>query len=87
MTNEQKYFTIIIIKVNFVLIACFFTTNCKAKHFILGRILFMEFIKKMKKREFIEMGLKTLIAFFACFIAIVLMCGMIYSIGIKSYMK
>ncbi len=47
----------------------------------------MEFIKKMKKREFIEMGLKTLIAFFACFIAVVLMCGMIYSIGIKSYMK
>lgn len=65
----------------------FFTANCKAKHFILGRILFMEFIKKMKKREFIEMGLKTLIAFFACFIAVVLMCGMIYSIGIKSYMK
>ncbi len=47
----------------------------------------MEFIKKMRKREFIEMGLKTAIAFFACFIAVVLMCGMIYSIGISSYMK
>lgn len=47
----------------------------------------MDFIKKMRKREFIEMGIKTLIAVFACFVAVVLMCGMIYSIGVKSYMK
>ncbi len=47
----------------------------------------MEFIKKMKKREFIEMSLKTLIAVCACFIAVILMCGMIYSIGVKSFMK
>ncbi len=47
----------------------------------------MEFIKRMRKRENIEMGLKTAIAAFACFLAIILMCGMIYSIGIKSYMK
>ena len=47
----------------------------------------MEFIKKMKKREFIEMSFKTLIAVCACFVAIILMCGMIYSIGVKSFMK
>ena len=40
----------------------------------------MEFIKKMKKREFIEMGLKTLAAMCAAFLAIILMEGMIYSI-------
>ena len=40
----------------------------------------MDFIKRMKKREFIEMGLKTLAAILAGFIAIILMEGMIYSI-------
>lgn len=40
----------------------------------------MDFIKKMKKREFIEMGLKTLAAILAAFLAIILMEGMIYSI-------
>lgn len=47
----------------------------------------MDFIKKMRKREFIEMSLKTLIAIFVCFASIILMCGMIYSIGVKSFMK
>lgn len=47
----------------------------------------MDFIKRMRKREFVETGLKTAIAVLACFIAIILMCGMIYSIGVKSYMK
>lgn len=47
----------------------------------------MEFIQRMKKREFIEMGLKTLAALLACFVAIILMEGMIYSITLNSYMK
>lgn len=47
----------------------------------------MEFIQKMKKREFIEMGLKTLAALLACFVAIILMEGMIYGITLNSYMK
>lgn len=46
----------------------------------------MEFIKRMKKREFIEMGLKTLAAVLASFIAIILMEGMIYGIRLNSYM-
>ena len=40
----------------------------------------MEFISKMKKREFIEMGLKALASLLAAFLAIILMEGMIYSI-------
>ena len=44
----------------------------------------MEFIKKMKKREFIEMGLKTLAAILAAFLAIILMEGMIYSIELNA---
>lgn len=44
----------------------------------------MEFIKKMKKREFIEMTLKTVAAMLACFIAIILMEGMIYSIKLNA---
>ena len=44
----------------------------------------MEFIKKMKKREFIEMGLKTLAAVFAAFIAVILMEAMIYGIHLKA---
>lgn len=47
----------------------------------------MDFINRMKKREYIELSLKTVIAMCACFIAVILMCGMIYGIGIKSYMK
>ena len=47
----------------------------------------MEFIQKMKKREFIEMGLKTLVALLAAFIAIILMEGMIYGITLNSYVK
>ena len=43
----------------------------------------MEFIKKMKKREFIEMGLKTLIAVLSAFLAIILMEGMIYGIKLN----
>ena len=43
----------------------------------------MEFIKKMKKREFIEMGLKALAALIAAFLAIILMEGMIYGIKLK----
>ena len=45
----------------------------------------MEFIKKMKKREFIEMGLKTLAAVLAAFLAVILMEGMIYSINLNAY--
>ena len=44
----------------------------------------MEFIQKMKKREFIEMGLKTLAAVLAAFLAIILMEGMIYSIKLNA---
>ena len=44
----------------------------------------MEFIKKMKKREFIEMGLKTLAAVLAAFLAIILMEGMIYGIELNA---
>lgn len=44
----------------------------------------MEFIKRMKKREFIEMSLKTLVAVMAGFLAIILMEGMIYSIKLHA---
>lgn len=44
----------------------------------------MEFVKKMKKREFIEMGLKAGAAILAAFIAIILMEGMIYSIQLNA---
>ena len=37
----------------------------------------MDFIKKMKKREFIEMSLKTVAAVLSAFIAVILMEGMI----------
>jgi len=47
----------------------------------------MDFINKMKKREFIELGLKALTAFMFAFIAIILMEGMIYSITLNAYMK
>lgn len=47
----------------------------------------MEFIKRMKKREFIEMTLKALAALFACFVAIILMEGMIYGIELNSLKK
>ena len=43
----------------------------------------MDFIKTMKKREFIEMGLKTLAAVLAAFLAIILMEGMIYAIQLN----
>ena len=45
----------------------------------------MEFIKQMKKREFIEMTLKTVIAIFAAFMVIILMEGMIYGIMLNAY--
>ena len=45
----------------------------------------MEFIKTMKKREFIEMTLKTIAAVLAAFIAIILMEAMIYGITINAY--
>ena len=44
----------------------------------------MDFIKRMKKREFIEMGLKTLAAVLAAFLAIILMEGMIYGIKLNA---
>ena len=44
----------------------------------------MDFIKTMKKREFIEMGLKTLAAVLAAFLAIILMEGMIYGIELNA---
>ena len=45
----------------------------------------MEFIKRMKKREFIEIGLKTLASVLAAFVAIILMEGMIYGILLNAY--
>ena len=47
----------------------------------------MEFINKMKKREFIEMGLKALASLLAAFLAIILMEGMIYSINLNALKK
>ncbi len=44
----------------------------------------MEFIKRMRKREFVEMALKTLSALLASFLAIILMEGMIYSIELNA---
>lgn len=43
----------------------------------------MDFIKKMKKREFIEMALKTLASFFAVLLAFLLLEGMIYGIKLN----
>lgn len=45
----------------------------------------MDFINKMKKREFIEMGLKAFAALMAAFLAIILMEGMIYGINLNAY--
>lgn len=45
---------------------------------------YMNFIKQMKKREFIEMGLKTLTAILIAFLVIILMEGMIYSIRLNA---
>ena len=47
----------------------------------------MDFIKQMKKREFIEMGLKTLAAMLAAFLLIILMEGMIYSIKLNAIVE
>ena len=44
----------------------------------------MEFISKMKKREFIEMGLKAFAALCIAFIAVILMEGMIYGIQLHA---
>lgn len=44
----------------------------------------MEFIKQMRKREFIEMSLKCAIALLSAFIAIILMEGMIYGIQLNA---
>ena len=44
----------------------------------------MEFIKRMRKREFVEMTLKTISAILAAFLAIILMEGMIYSIELNA---
>lgn len=44
----------------------------------------MDFIKRMKKREFIQMGLKTLVAVLTLFLAIILMEGMIYGIKLNA---
>ena len=44
----------------------------------------MEFIKKMKKREFIEMGLKALASLLVAFMAVILFEGMIYSIQLNA---
>ncbi len=44
----------------------------------------MEFINKMKKREFIEMSLKTVAAILAAFVAIILMESMIYGIYLNA---
>lgn len=47
----------------------------------------MEFVKKMKKRELIEMSIKAIIAVLASLITIVLMEGMIYGIELNTYLK
>ena len=47
----------------------------------------MEFIKRMKKREFIEMGLKTFAAIMAAFIAIILLEGMIFGITLNGLLN
>lgn len=47
----------------------------------------MDFIKRMKKREFIEMALKTICAILASFLAIILMEGMIYGIQLNALVK
>ncbi len=47
----------------------------------------MEFINKMRKREFTEMILKAVIALFLSIIAIILMEGMIYGILLKAERK
>ena len=46
----------------------------------------MEFINRMKKREFIEMTLKTLAAVLAAFVAIILMEAMIFGIQMNAYL-
>lgn len=46
----------------------------------------MEFIKRMKKREFIELSLKTFVGLALAFIAVILMEGMIYGIHLNAYM-
>lgn len=79
LTNLLKFFILILDNLGFD------ADNLFYHMFPLGA--FMEFIKKMRKREFIEASIKMAIAVLACFVAVVLMCGMIYSIGVKSYMK
>ncbi len=44
----------------------------------------MEFIKKMRLRENIEIGIKTIIGILAAFLAIILMEGMIYGINLNA---
>ena len=44
----------------------------------------MEFIKRMKKREFIEMGLKAVACILVAFLVIILMEGMIYGIELNA---
>ncbi len=47
----------------------------------------MDFIKRMKKREFVEMTLKAITALLVLFILVVLMEGMIYGIELNSIEK
>ena len=47
----------------------------------------MEFIKHMRKREFIEMTLKTIMALLVAFVAIILMEGMIYGVELNALYK
>lgn len=44
----------------------------------------MEFIKRMKKREYLEMAIKTITAFLACVLVILLLEGMIYGIQMNA---
>ncbi len=44
----------------------------------------MDFIKKMKNRELLEMSLKMLVGIFVSFLVIILMEGMIYSIELNA---
>ncbi len=44
----------------------------------------MSFIRKMRKREFLEIGFKWIAAFCAAVVAIVLMEGMIYAINLNA---
>lgn len=54
---------------------------------MIAKVEFMEFIKRMKKREFIELGLKALAVICLAFVATILMEAMIYGIEMNALYK